>query len=108
MKNLLFLFCFLSCIHKASPQDKSVDSLLQKLAVEKDADKKIDLVVSLFLTGLDRDPYLTIKTGQSLLNQGLKNNDPIKEASAYCILGTGLRVSGNPIRGLQMQQKGLL
>lgn len=108
MKNLLFLFCFFLCIHKALPQSQSVDSLLQKLAVEKSDDKKVDLSVSIFLTGLDKDPYLTIQTGQSLLKQGLENNDPIKEASAYCILGTGLRVSGNPIRGLQMQQKGLL
>jgi len=108
MKSLLFLFCFLLCIHKASPQSQSVDSLLQKLAVEKDEDKKVDLIVSLFLNGLDKDPYLTIETGQELLKQGLEHKDQIKEASAYCILGTGLRVSGNPIRGLQMQQKGLL
>jgi len=61
----------------------------------------------LFLTGLDKDPFLTIETGKALLTQGQENNDQIKEAGAYCILGTGLRVSGNPIRGLQMQQKGL-
>jgi tetratricopeptide (TPR) repeat protein len=108
MKSLLLLFCFLLCIHQAFPQSQSVDSLLQKLAVEKDEDKKVDLIVSLFLTGLDKDPYLTIETGQALLKQGLENNDQIKEASAFCILGTGLRVSGNPLRGLQMQQKGLL
>lgn len=107
MKGLLFLFCFLLCIYKTSPQSQSVDSLLQKLAVEKNDDKKVDLAVSLFLTGLDKDPYLTIKTGQSLLEQGLRNNDPIKEASAYCILGTGYRISGDPIRGLQLQQKAL-
>ena len=108
MKNLLFLFCFFLCSLKASPQSRSIDSLLQKLAVEKNDDKKVDLTVSLFLTGLDKDPTLTIQTGQSLLEQGLKSNDQIKEASAYCLIGTGLRVSGNPIRGLQMQQKSLV
>jgi tetratricopeptide (TPR) repeat protein len=108
MKNLLFLFCFLLCIHRTYSQKQSVDSLLQKLAVEKDDDRKVELVVGLFLTGLDRDPYLTIETGQALLKQGQQNNDPIKEASAYCILGTGLRVSGDPIKGLQMQQKALV
>ena len=108
MKTFLFLFCFFLSIHKVSSQSQSVDSLLKILAVEKNDDKKVDLAVSLFLTGLDKDPSLTVKTGQSLLEQGLKSNDQIKEASAYCIIGTGLRVSGNTIRGLQMQQKGLL
>ena len=107
MKKIIILFCFIASMQSVLAQTQDIDSLLQKFAVEKDDDKKVDLTVSLFLTGLDRDPYLTIQTGQALLKQGLENNDLIKEASAYCILGTGLRVSGNPIRGLQMQQKGL-
>jgi tetratricopeptide (TPR) repeat protein len=107
MKNLLFLFCFLICIHPTFPQSQPVDSLLQKLAVEKNEDKKVDLIVDLFLTGLDKDPYLTIQTGQAVLKQAQENNDLIKEASAYCILATGYRISGNPIRGLQLQQKAL-
>jgi tetratricopeptide (TPR) repeat protein len=107
MKNLLFLFFCLLCIHRAFPQSQAVDSLLQKLAVEKNEDKKVDLIVSLFLTGLDKDPYLTIQTGHAVLKQAQENNDLIKEASAYCILATGYRISGNPIRGLQLQQKAL-
>jgi tetratricopeptide (TPR) repeat protein len=107
MKNLPFLFFCLLCIHTAFPQSQAVDSLLQKLAVEKNEDKKVDLIVSLFLTGLDKDPYLTIQTGHAVLKQAQENNDLIKEASAYCILATGYRISGNPIRGLQLQQKAL-
>ncbi|MEO6405936.1 MAG: tetratricopeptide repeat protein [Ferruginibacter sp.] len=102
----LLLVCLLAT--PAFSQKLMVDSILQKIAIEKNEDRKVDLIVSLFLTGLDKDPHLTIATGQALLKQGLKNNDQIKKAGAYCILGTGLRVSGNPIRGLQMQQKGLL
>ena len=108
MKRIICLFCFLACMLTANAQKLNVDSILKKIAVEKDEDKKVDLAVSLFLTGLDRDPYLTIQTGQALLKQGSENNDPIKEASGYCILGTGLRVSGNPLKGLLMQQKGLV
>lgn len=104
----MFLFCFLFCISTAFSQKKTVDSLMQKIAVEKDEDKKVDLIVGLFLAGIDRDPYLEIRTGQTLLTQAQKNNDIIKEASAYCILGTAYRISGEPIRGLQVQQKGLL
>lgn len=107
MKSLLFLICFLLCIHKASPQSQSVDTLLQKLAVEKDEDKKVDLIVSIWATGLDRDPYQVIQAGQVLLKQSQEHNDILKEAAAYCFLGTGYRTSGNPIRALQVQQKGL-
>ena len=112
MKKIICLVCFIAgisiAIGTADAQELNVDSILQKISVEKDEDEKVDIVVSLFLNGLDRDPYLTIQTGQSLLKQGLENHDPIIEASGYCILGTGLRVSGNPIKGLQMQQKGLV
>src|SRR4051812_13867944 len=107
MKNLLILFCLLLSVHSTFSQSVSVDSLLQKLAAEKKEDKKVDLIVSLFLTGLDKDPYVTIQTGQAVLKQAQENNDIIKEASAYCILATGYRISGNPIRGLQLQQKAL-
>jgi tetratricopeptide (TPR) repeat protein len=107
MKNSLFLFCLLLVVHLTFSQTQAVDSLLQKLAVEKNEDRKVELIVNLFLTGLDKDPYLTIETGQAVLKQGQENNDLIKEASAYCILGTGYRISGNSIRGLQLQQKAL-
>ena len=89
------------------PQRQSPDSILQKLAIEKNEDRKVDLIVSIWLTGLDIDPSLLIQTGQALLKQAQENNDIIKESSAYCFLGTGYRISGNPIRGLQVQQKGL-
>ena len=107
MRYFLLLFSFLLATQTALPQTQSVDSILQKLAIEKDEDKKVQLVVNLFLSGLDKDPYLTIKTGQALLKQAQDNKDLIKEASAYCILGTGYRISGDPIKGLQLQQKGL-
>ena len=107
MKYLLFLLCFMLCIHNAFSQSRSLDSILQKLAIEKNEDKKVDLIVSIWATGIDRDPYQLIKTGQVLLTQAQKDNDFLKEASAYCFLGTGYRTSGNPIRALQVQQKGL-
>jgi tetratricopeptide (TPR) repeat protein len=85
-----------------------VDSLLQKIAIEKNEDKKVDLIVSIWATGLDKDPYQLIQTGQALLKQAKIDNDYVKEASADCFLGTGYRISGNPLRALQIQQKGLL
>lgn len=107
MKKLLVLFCFLLVTALAYTQTQSPDSILQKLAIEKNEDKKVDLIISIWETGFDRDPYLLIRTGQALLVQAQKNSAIIEEASAYCILGTGYRISGNPLQALQVQQKGL-
>ena len=85
----------------------SFSKLRQKLAVEKNEDKKVDLIVSIWDSRSSFDPYPLIQTGQALLKQAEENKDIIKEASAYCFLGTGYRISGNPIRALQVQQKGL-
>lgn len=88
-------------------QNQSPNNILGKLAIEKNEDKKADLIISIWETGIDRDPSILIQTGQALLVQAQKINDMIQEASAYCILGTGYRISGNPIRSLQVQQRGL-
>src|SRR5829696_8361304 len=101
MKNVLLLLYFLLTTQIALPQSQSLDSKLQKLAVEKNLDKKVDLIISIWETGFDRDPYLLIQTGQALLVQAKKYNGILEEASAYCIIGTGYRLSGSPIRALQ-------
>ena len=109
MKNILLsllVVCLL--VTHAFAQSPNVDSILQKIAVEKDEDKKVNLIISIWATGVDRDPNLTTKTGQAMLKQGQEKNDIIQEASAYCLLGTGYRVSGNPIRGLALSQKALI
>ena len=108
MKNVLILLCLLLSRQIAFPQSQSVDSILQLIAVEKDENKKVDLIIDIWGTGLDRDPYLVIKTGQTLLKQGQEKDDIIQQAAAYCILGTGFRVSGNPIRGLELSHKALI
>jgi len=108
MKKSITFFYFLLMISSAFSQSESVDSILKKLTIEKSEDKKVDLIIAIWATGFDKDPYLVIQTGQALLTQGQENKDIIKEASAYCFLGTGYRISGNPIRALQVQQKGLV
>ena len=107
MKNVLILLYLLLSTQIAFPQSQSLNFKMQKLAIEKNLDKKVDLIISIWETGFDRDPYLLIQTGQAILVQAQKYNDILEEASAYCIIGTGYRLSGNPIRALQIQQKGL-
>ncbi|MEJ7611221.1 MAG: hypothetical protein WKF88_08600 [Ferruginibacter sp.] len=51
MKNVLILLCFLLSMQIAFPQNRSIDSILQKIAVEKDEDKKADLIISIWNTG---------------------------------------------------------
>jgi len=108
MKKIIILLYLLVSIQTVFSQSHYTDSILKKIAVEKDEDKKVDLIISIWNTGFDRDPYLIIQTGQALLAQTQENKEIIKEASAYCFLGTGYRISGNPIRALQVQQKGLV
>ena len=108
MRKIIIVLSLFFIVNSIYSQGQSLDSIMRRLAVEENEDKKVDLIVSLFVAGMDRDPYLEIQTGQALLLQAQKSNDIIKEASAYCILGTGYRISGSPIRGLQVQQKGLL
>ena len=107
MRKIIVLLSLFFIIKTAYPQSPAVDSILKKIAVEKDEDKKVDLIVSIWATGLDRDPDKLIQTGQVLLKQAQADHDIIKEASAYSFLGTGYRISGNPIRALQVHQKGL-
>ena len=61
-KNNNSLF-FIAGMQTAFAQTLDIDSILKKIGVEKDEYNKIDLAVSLLLIGLDKDPYITIKTG---------------------------------------------
>ena len=63
MKKIITLFFFIAGMQTAFAQTLDIDSILKKIGVEKDEYNKIDLAVSFFLIGLDKDPYLTIKTG---------------------------------------------
>lgn len=66
MKKLLVLFYFLLTTALAYTQRQAIDSILRKITVEKDGDKKVDLIIGIWATGVDRDPYLFIKTGLAL------------------------------------------
>ena len=56
MKKILALFCFAVCMQTAFAQKPNVDSILQKVAVEKDEDKKVDLLVSIVSAEVNNDP----------------------------------------------------
>ncbi len=91
----------------AFAQSQYTDSILQKISVEKVENKKVDLIFSIYAPGFDSKPSQIIEVGQALLKQSRENNDIIKEATGFCFLGVGYRLSGNLIRGLEFHQKAL-
>jgi len=107
MKKIITLLCFVSSIQTAFAQKLNIDSLLQKIAVEKDEDKKVDLIFSFHSPGFDANPATMMEAGQASLKQSEKNKDILLEASAYCFIGFGYRMAGNFIKGLEYHQKAL-
>jgi tetratricopeptide (TPR) repeat protein len=81
--------------------------IIQKIAVEKDEDKKVDLIFSFFSPGFDSNPGTLMEVGQALLKQSEKNKDILIEASAYCFIGFGYRMAGSFIKALEYHQKSL-
>jgi hypothetical protein len=63
MKKIITLFCFVANMQIAYAQMTNVDSILQKVAVEKDDDKKFDLLISLAATEINNSPEWCIETG---------------------------------------------
>ncbi len=107
MKKKLILFCFIACMQTTYAQKPNVDSILQKVAIEKDEDKKVDLLVSLVTAEINNNPEWAIETGLKLLNQLKKENSNIELSVAYSFLGQGYRLLGNNIKALDYHHKGI-
>ncbi|HPH86429.1 MAG TPA: tetratricopeptide repeat protein [Ferruginibacter sp.] len=107
MKKLVTLFCFIVSLQTAIAQKPNVDSILQKVAVEKDEDKKVDLLVSLVSAETNNNPEFTIETGLKLINQSKGKNKDIEIAVAYSFLGQGYRLLGNNIKALDYHHKAI-
>jgi tetratricopeptide (TPR) repeat protein len=107
MKKTITLFCFIASIQTAFAQKLNADSIIQKIAAEKDEDKKVDLIFSFYSPGYDANPSIMMEDGQALLKLSEKNKDILLEASAYCFIGFGYRMAGNFIKGLEYHQKSL-
>ena len=93
--------------HISTAQKPNVDSILQKVAVEKDEDKKVDLLVSLISAETNNNPEFTIEIGLKLLNQSKGENKNIEIAVAYSFLGQGYRLLGNNIKALDYHHKAI-
>ena len=107
MKKILLLFCFIVSLQTAFNQSQNIDTTLQKIAVEKDDDKKIDLILSVFTLTNETNPEQGIRNGQKVLTQSIKRKDKIAEAMALATLGANYRLIGNTIKGLDYELKAM-
>jgi tetratricopeptide (TPR) repeat protein len=108
MKKIIALFCFVASMQTAFAQKINVDSILQKVAVEKNDDKKFDLLISLIGTEINNNPEWCIETGLKILNQSKNENRYIEMTVAYSFLGQGYRLLGNSIKALDYHHKAVV
>ena len=107
MKKIITLICFIVNMQIAYAQKTNVDSILQKVAVEKDEDKKFDLLISLVATEINNEPEWCIETGLKILNHSKSENRIIEMTVAYSFLGQGYRLLGNSIKALNYHHKAI-
>ena len=107
MKKIIILFCFITSMQNLLAQKTNVDSILQKVAVERNEDKKFDLLISLVGTEINNSPQWCIETGLKILKQAKNENSYIERTVAYSFLGQGYRLLGNPIKALDYHHKAI-
>ncbi len=107
MKRIICLIYLIVSMLTVFAQKLNVDSILQQLAVEKDDDKKIDLILSIFTLTNETNPEQGIRNGQNVLTQAIKRKDKIAEAMALATLGANYRLIGNTIKGLDYELKAM-
>lgn len=106
MKKTILLFCFATIVQFVVAQS-NIDSILQKVEVEKDDNKRFDLYISMVGTEINNDPKWCIETGLKILNQAQREDDKIGQTMAYSFLGQGYRLLGNPIKALDYHHKAI-
>ncbi len=112
MKKTIIIFCFIAgilsiAIGTASAQKLNIDSILQKIAIEKDDDKKVDLLVSIYTAEMNNNPEWVIGIGLKLLNHSQADKNSSEESFAYSILGQGYRLLGNNIKALDYHHRAI-
>ncbi len=105
MKRIIPILCFFASIHFAFAQSRETNVLLQKIAAEKNEDKRIDLINVFLSNTAETDPVLDMQNVQTILLQSQKNRDRISEAMALSELGYVYRAFGNTAKSLEYTLK---
>jgi tetratricopeptide (TPR) repeat protein len=104
-KRVLILFSFLLSIQTAFSQNEKIDSIVKKIAAEKDDNARIELILVSFPNLAELNPTLDMQIAQKLLLQSQKNNDKITEAVALSGIGNDYRSFGNTSKSLEYNLK---
>jgi hypothetical protein len=70
MKKLILIFSIVASAQNLIAQRINIDSLLQQISREKDADKKVMLITRAYSPEINNDPQFVIQTGLKFLNEG--------------------------------------
>ena len=106
MKKIIILLYFFVSMQTAFAQSQDIDAMLQKIAVEKDDNMRIDIIYRSLVQIGESNPLLGLKYGQELLEYSQKNKDKIGEAYAMSYMGKMYGVSGNIEKGLEYALEG--
>jgi tetratricopeptide (TPR) repeat protein len=105
MKKILILFGLLLSITTVFSQSENFDTMLQKIAAEKDDNNRIDLIINFFSSTTESNPVLDMQNAQKLLLQSQKNKDKIAEVMALSEIGYDYRSFGNTPKSVEYNLK---
>ena len=105
MKKIIILFGFLLSLTTAFAQSENIDTILKKIAAEKDDDTRIDLINDLYSNISEINPMLDMQNAQKLLLQSQKNKDKITEALALSGIGNNYLSFGNNSKSVEYNLK---
>ncbi|MEO7524230.1 MAG: tetratricopeptide repeat protein, partial [Ferruginibacter sp.] len=105
MKKIILFPYFFITMQSSFAQKQPVDILLSKLAVERNDNKRIDLINDFLANTAEVDPVLDLDNSQKLLLYAQKNNDKISEAVALANIGYDYRALGNTAKSFEYDLK---
>ena len=108
LKKIMAFFCFVACTQIMFAQKLNIDSMIQKISLENDADRKV-YIISFFYNGeINNNPPYIIEVGLKMLKQSQADKNNLEEASAYSFLGQGYRLLGSNIKALEYHHKAIV
>jgi tetratricopeptide (TPR) repeat protein len=104
MRKIAFLVCLCAYLNNAYSQNSNLDSLLQKVSLEKNDSVRFYLAAS-GLTISETNPVLDMKNAEVILVHGQKTKDKVCQVLGLSCLGYDYRAFGNTARSLEYNLK---
>ncbi|MEJ7626173.1 MAG: tetratricopeptide repeat protein [Ferruginibacter sp.] len=98
---IISLFFFVGFMQSAFAQQGILDSLFSKLDIEKNTDKRVDLINEFFANTAEVNPLLDLDNSQKILLHAQNNKDKISEVIALSNIGYDYRALGNTAKSFE-------